>query len=177
MQIDCKIIYGNNINSNVSHTKFLVLAIDSTLSSSTHIEGTVNKLSSVLYMFRSAKPYISHSSLITIYYALFHSSMSHGIIFWGNSYNKQKIFKLQKRAIRIIIGSRNKDSCRNLFKLLAVLPLKSEYIFLFFYLWWRTGINLQPSMTVIIYQRDKVKIFIFCLPPYPYTNRVLTTQV
>jgi hypothetical protein len=40
----------------------------------------------------------------------------YGIIFWGNSSNKQKIFKLQKRAIRIITGSTNKDSCRNLFK-------------------------------------------------------------
>ena len=100
MQIDSKIAYGNNIIWNVSHTKLLVLAIDSTLSSSTHIEGTVNKLSSVCCMFRSVKPCMSHSSLITIYYALFHSSMSYGIIFWGNSSNKQKIFKLQKRAIR-----------------------------------------------------------------------------
>jgi hypothetical protein len=57
MQIDRKIIYGNNIISNVSHTKFLVLATDSTSSSSTHIEGTVNELRSVCYMFRSVKPY------------------------------------------------------------------------------------------------------------------------
>jgi hypothetical protein len=91
IQTGSKIIFGNNTILNVSHTKFLVL------SSSTHIEGIVNKLSSVCYMFRSVKLYMSHSSLITIYYAFFHSFMSYGIIFWGNSTHKQKIFKLQKQ--------------------------------------------------------------------------------
>jgi len=70
-----------------------------------------------------------HSTLIMIYYSLFHSVMSSGIIFWGNLSHSQKIFKLQKRAIRITTGSRNKDSCRTLFKQLGVVPLKSQYIF------------------------------------------------
>jgi hypothetical protein len=62
------------------------------------------------------------------YYALFHSAMSYDIIFWGNSPHSQKIFRLQKRTIRIITGRRSRDSCRNLFKQLGVLPLKSQYI-------------------------------------------------
>jgi hypothetical protein len=51
LQIDSKVIYGNNTISNVSHTKFLSLVIDNTLFWSTHIEGIVNKLGSVCYMF------------------------------------------------------------------------------------------------------------------------------
>jgi hypothetical protein len=36
-----------------------------------------------------------------VYYAYFHSTMSYGIIFWGNSTDSIKIFQMQKRAIII----------------------------------------------------------------------------
>jgi hypothetical protein len=55
--------------------------------------------------------------------------MAYGIIFWGNSINSSKIFKIQKRAIRIIMGCKSRDSCRNLFKELKILPFVSQYIF------------------------------------------------
>jgi hypothetical protein len=51
------------------------------------------------------------------------------IIFWENSPYSDSIFKLQKRAIRIITNSRNRDSCRMLFKKLDILPFYAQYIF------------------------------------------------
>ena len=39
-----------------------------------------------------------------VHYAPFHSVMSYGLIFWGNSTDSKCAFKLQKRAIRIIVG-------------------------------------------------------------------------
>jgi hypothetical protein len=35
---------------------------------------------------------------------------------------------MQKKAIRIITGRGNRESCRNLFKALNILPLMSQYI-------------------------------------------------
>ena len=58
----------------------------------------------------------------------FHSVRFYGLIFWGNSTNSKCVFKLQKRAIRIIMGARNNDSCRKFFKLLKILPLSAQYI-------------------------------------------------
>ena len=55
--------------------------------------------------------------------------MSYGIIFWGNSSASVKAFRIQKRIIRTMMGSRNRDSCRPLFKSLGILPLPSMYIF------------------------------------------------
>jgi hypothetical protein len=55
--------------------------------------------------------------------------MSYRIIFWGNQSYSGKIFKIQKRVIRIITNSRMKDSCRELFQRLEILPLYSQYIF------------------------------------------------
>jgi hypothetical protein len=55
--------------------------------------------------------------------------MAYGIIFWGNSTNNSKIFTIQKRAIRIIMGRKSRDSCRNIFKELKILTFISQYIF------------------------------------------------
>jgi hypothetical protein len=54
--------------------------------------------------------------------------MNYGIIFWGNSSYSVNISRLQKKEIRIITNSRNRDSCRDLFKTLKILPLQSQYI-------------------------------------------------
>jgi len=71
----------------------------------------------------------SASSLKVIYYVFFfHSAMSYGIIFWGNSSHSSIIFRIQKKAIRIMEGCGNRVLCRNLFKKLQILPLTSQYM-------------------------------------------------
>jgi hypothetical protein len=64
-----------------------------------------------------------------VYFAYVQSVMSYGIIFWGNQPHSERVFKIQKRVIRIIANSRARDSCRDLFKKLELLPLYSQYIF------------------------------------------------
>jgi hypothetical protein len=73
--------------------------------------------------------FISHESLWMIYYSYFHTVMSYGIIFWGNSVHSVNIFKLQKRILRIITNSRNRDSCRHLFMKVDILLFYSQYLF------------------------------------------------
>jgi len=66
--------------------------------------------------------------LKVIYYSYFHSIMSHGIIFWGHSASSIKVFRLQNRIIRITMGCKSRDSCRELFISLKILPLPCQYI-------------------------------------------------
>jgi hypothetical protein len=61
----------------------------------------------------------------------FHSLMTYGIIFWGNSFFSMQIFRIQKRIIRVMSGLRSRDSCREAFKDWGILPLQSQYIFSF----------------------------------------------
>jgi hypothetical protein len=89
--ISCK----NNEIGEVCHLKFPGLEIDNTLSWNLHID-IVNKLTRVSFMIRSVKQYMSLSSLIMIYYSLFHSTLSYGIIFWGQASNSKRIFLLQE---------------------------------------------------------------------------------
>jgi hypothetical protein len=54
--------------------------------------------------------------------------MTYGLLFWGNSPDSIKIFRLQEKIIRIMAGCRHGDSRRKLFNL-EILPLPSQYIF------------------------------------------------
>jgi hypothetical protein len=47
---------------------------------------------------------MSFSSLIMIYYSLFHSVLAYGILFWGKSSSSDNLFKLQKRVVCMEIG-------------------------------------------------------------------------
>jgi hypothetical protein len=63
-----------------------------------------------------------------VYYAYYHSVVNYGLIFWGNSSHSVKFFKIQKNIIRIFTEYRSRNSCRDLFKNLKILPLQSQYI-------------------------------------------------
>jgi len=77
---------------------------------------------------RLVKPSVTINILRMIYYSYFHSVMTYGLLFWGNSPDSIKIFRLQKKIIRIMTGCRRTDSCMKLFINLEILPLPSQYI-------------------------------------------------
>jgi hypothetical protein len=79
-------------------------------------------------VIRSVKPYISKNAIIMIYHSLFHAVMTYGIILWGISSHSTQEFRMQKKAIIIIMGRGSRESCRNLFSELNILPLMSQYI-------------------------------------------------
>jgi hypothetical protein len=87
------------------------------------------KLSTTCYLIQNIKPYLSISTVKIIYHSSFHSIISNGITFWGNSSYISVIFKMQKRVIWIIMGHGYRESCRELFKELKILTLSSQYIF------------------------------------------------
>ena len=124
-----KIQFNSNEITEITHINFLGLEIDNLLSWNLHIDKVINKLTSICFMLRAVKPYMSISSLKTIYYSLFHSVLSYGIIFWGHCSSTQRLFVWQKKAVRLIIGQGNRTSCRHIFKQLEILPLKSQYIY------------------------------------------------
>jgi hypothetical protein len=64
-------------------------------------------------------------------HSYFNSIINYGLPFWGNSPQSLKIFRIQKSIIRIMLGRRRRDSCRNLFRELEILPLASQYILCF----------------------------------------------
>jgi hypothetical protein len=74
------------------------------------------------------KHYMSQNILRMIYFSYFYSVMNYGLLFWGNSSYSTKIFRLQKCIIRIIFACKSRDSCRQMFNKIQILPLPSQYI-------------------------------------------------
>jgi len=111
-----------------NETKFLGLYINNNLPWKIHTESIKNKLNSACYVMRLVKPYVTTKTLKMIYFSYFHFIITYGLIFWGNSSDSIKIFRLQKKIIRILMGCRSRDSCRKLFLDLEILTLHSQYI-------------------------------------------------
>jgi hypothetical protein len=87
------------------------------------------KLSTIGYAIRMLKQTVSQDIMKIIYYSYFHSLMNYGIIFWGNSSYGNKVFTLKKIAVRILTGSINRNSCRDLFENLNILTLPFQIHF------------------------------------------------
>jgi len=128
-QLEIDIDYDNKSISAINYTRFLGLTVNCSLTWTNHIDLLTKKLSSTCYLIRNIKPYLSISALKLIYHSLFHSIMSYGIMFWGNSPHSPVIFKMWKRVIRILMGIGYRESCTGLFTKLKILTHSSQYIF------------------------------------------------
>ena len=107
-------------------TKFLGLYIDEHLSWKQHIDHCKKKMSSGIYAMNMAKHILSINHLRTLYYSLVHPYATYGIRLWGNTYQKhtKKLEVLQKRALRVMTGSKYNDPSSPLFKCMHILKLK-----------------------------------------------------
>ena len=67
---------------------------------------------------------------LNIYIAQFQSLMCFGLLFWGGIGCEQikRVFRIQKKAIRIMVGINSRTSCREIFKELNILTLPLLYI-------------------------------------------------
>ena len=101
IHISCKV----NPTNNTCSTNFLGLTLNNTLSRKTHTGQLSPKLNSACYVIRSTRSVISMKNLRKIYFSYVHSIVAYGIIFCGNSAYSNNIFKLKKRAIRIIMNA------------------------------------------------------------------------
>ena len=108
--------------------KFLGIQIDSHLNQKNYTDQIILKLGTACYIVTQMYYTCNNDTLRSIYFAYFHSIASYGIIFCENSSNS-KIFTVQKRIIRIMVGAHPRTSCRQLFKKLEILTVPSQYIY------------------------------------------------
>jgi hypothetical protein len=113
----------------MTNIKLLGRRTDDTLTWKTHIGMIIPKSSVACFMVRPIKSFVMLDTLKMVYHSYFYSIINNGIIFWGNSPYSNSMFKLQRGIIGIIMGVIVRDSCREYFGLLNILPLISQYIF------------------------------------------------
>ena len=70
-----------------------------------------------------------------------------GVTLWDGDPESKRIFRLQKKVLRIIGGTGRHTSCRNLFKTLNILPLPCLYIS-------ETVCSIKSNMEKMKYNRE-----------------------
>lgn len=112
-------------------TKFLGLHIDRNLDWTGHIDHVARKVSTGLYVLRRMVYTCSLETLKTIYFSLIQSHVQFGLVVYGSTTanNLNRILKLQKQALRIILGLKWKESVKGAFSRLEIPTVHSLYIF------------------------------------------------
>jgi hypothetical protein len=88
------------------------------------------------------------NTLKSIYLIYFHSIIKYRIIFWRNSSNSGKIFTLQNKIIRIMVGAHPRTPCRCLFKKPETSPVPCQYIFSLMNFFVNNHENFQTNSSV-----------------------------
>ncbi|CAH1104693.1 unnamed protein product, partial [Psylliodes chrysocephalus] len=118
-----KMTFTSNKNTHkMEPIKSLGIILDANLNWGPHIDATTAKISSQIFALRQMRQSLDKTVLKMVYYALVHSHLSYGILLWGNSCKANKLFFLQKAAIRLIADVEYREPCHDLFKRYEILP-------------------------------------------------------
>lgn len=127
--LDFKYQYKLNKLKIVDSVTMLGVDIDTHLNWKPYIQKLSNCLSSFMYALKHLKRVTNQKTALSAYYAFAQSRLAYGIVLWGNCCNRQQVFVLQKKCIRILTNIRQTDSCKPYLKKLNILTLTCLYIF------------------------------------------------
>ena len=109
----------------VTNAKFLGLHFDYKLDWHVHTKNVQKKLSSALYLLNSVKHILPSKHLKCLYYSMFHSYMSYGLLLWGSA-KKTYLHPLeikQNKAIRAIAHAKYNAHAEPLYVSLTIPKL------------------------------------------------------
>ena len=109
--------------------KLLGVYIDSGLRWRDHIDYLAGKLNTHIYQIRKTVELVESTVARTLYFATFQSTVAYSVALWGSSSCSQRIFILQKKAVRILGGAKSGAHCKPLFKDLSILTIPCLYIY------------------------------------------------
>ena len=89
-----------------------------------------NKISKGLGILWKVERLINEKTMLTLYYSFIYPYLHYGIMAWGNADATyiDSLFKLQKRAVRLVSSAKRLAHTKPLFKKLKLLKLSDIYI-------------------------------------------------
>ena len=146
-------------NDEIPVVKFLGIFIDPNLSFKYHTSVICKKLSKALFTLRMAKNILSKKNLKLIYYSTFHCHLIYAIQIWSccPTASINKLFKLQKTAIRTLCNAKYNSHTEPLFKKEEILPLP-DFISFFKILFMHCfSQNFLPSSFDRVWTRNNIR--------------------
>ena len=125
------IIFNHTAIQKVNSTKFLGVTIDSKLSWKLHIDNICKTVSRNVGVINKLKHFFPTRILLMLYSTLVLPYINNGILAWGNA-NKSdlnRLFLIQKKAIRIVTNSGFRSHTNALFLENNILKISDLYLF------------------------------------------------
>ena len=120
------IIQINNIKlERVEQFNFLGIVLDESLSWIPHINKVNGKLYRILGILNRIKYLVPENIKSMIFNSLAMPHLSYGLILWGQKCNK--LLKIQKKMVRVIVKQKYNAHCNPIFKKLKVLKIHEMY--------------------------------------------------
>ena len=134
---------NNHVIECVKEFNFLGTIFDENLTWNSHTQKVANKISRTLGMLNRLKHTLPFSALKLLYNSLILPHLQYGILVWGFKHNR--VFKLQKRAMRIITCSKYNAHTAPIFKSLSLLKVEDIFKISLLKLFWKLKNRKLPS--------------------------------
>ena len=140
----------------VEKTKFLGVIIDQNMSFQSHINYIKGKVARGLGILYKSRPYFNLETMRTLYNAFIYPYFTYCIEVWGNTYQSylEPLVKMQKRAIRTIVGARKYAHTAPMFLYLKLLNIKEIYIYCVQLFMYKYHHGILPSVFSDLYVRN-----------------------
>lgn len=137
-------------------TKFLGVIIDQYLTFYNHIQHIKGKISRALGILYKGRKYFNQNTLLTLYNAFVYPHFMYCICIWGNAYQSyiEPLFKLQKRAVRLIVGAKRLAHSAPIFSCIKVLQIQKLYIYNVLFFMYKYHHNRLPSIYTNFFTRN-----------------------
>lgn len=122
--------------------KFLGVLIDDKLTFKFHIDSIASRLSKCIGVLYRLSRYVPPSSLVLLYFSLFHSNLTYGVTSWGGSAatNLIRLTSLQNRAVNLLPVV-NHNSNYFTYRILNVVDLYKYFCSVKFFKSYKLGIH------------------------------------
>lgn len=109
--------------------KFLGLHLDEFLNWESQVENISKKISKGIFAISQLRKTLDVQALLNIYFSMIYCHLSYLVVLWGGCSTSQRVFRLQKRSLRMIFGLEHRASCRPLFRSQGLLTLPGIYMY------------------------------------------------
>lgn len=108
--------------------KLLGIYIDLSLDWKSHVNYVCNKCASTCFAIKRLCQVSSIKTVKVFYFSSFESRIRYGVICWGNSVSSNRVFLLQKRALRFMFNLNYRESCKTTFIQQKILTFPCIFI-------------------------------------------------
>jgi hypothetical protein len=140
----------------VESTKFLGVMLDTNITWATQINKVKSKVSKGIGVLCKARKVLNIPAIIQLYHSLINPHFLYCIEVWGRAADiyMNSLFKLQKKAVRIIKSASFRAESKPLFNELQILPLKSIYRYSIILFMFKFIKGMLPEIFGKLFQRN-----------------------